>query len=98
MGRWRGSRVDWVEAVLTGLGILFAILAVVSVIAVVRLITSIGEPITGFPAGEGFVKGARGLGLGLFAVASLVFSLVAWTLLAPRIRAALRKRRDRSDE
>jgi hypothetical protein len=40
------------------------------------------------------VQGARGLGLGLFSVATLVFSLVAWTLLAPRVRAALRRRRD----
>jgi hypothetical protein len=94
MGRWRGGRVDWVEAVLTVLGVVFAALAVVSVIGVIRLITSIGEPTRGFPTGTGFVQGARGLGLGLFSVATLVFSLVAWTLLAPRVRAALRRRRD----
>ena len=88
--------MDWLEVVLISLGALFAGLAVVSLVAFVRLIASIGEPTTGFPAGAGFTHGARGLGLGLFAVATLVFAWVAWSMLAPPIRRALHRPRDDS--
>jgi uncharacterized membrane protein len=91
--RWK-PRVDWFEAVLTGLGVLFAVLAVICVVALIAVLGSFGESGEGFPTGEGFLQGLKGLGVVLVSVGAVVFSLVAWWLLADRVRAALHRRRE----
>jgi uncharacterized BrkB/YihY/UPF0761 family membrane protein len=93
--RWK-PRVDWFEVVLTALGVLFAVLAVICVVALVAVLGSLGEmeSTEGFPTGQGFLQGLKGVGVVLVSVGAVVFSLVAWWLLADRVRAALHRRRE----
>ena len=76
------------EMVFTILGYAAYVIAVGSVLAAVFLLTSIDEKDPGFPAGEGFLKAIKGYGIGLFAVASVVFYYLGRWLLDSRVPGA----------
>jgi hypothetical protein len=90
----RRTRIDWFEALLSGLGVVFAILAVLCLIGLISVVASWGDPDVEFTGGEGFVRGLKGVGVALVAVGFVVFTLVAWWLLADRVRALLRRSRE----
>ena len=83
------------EMLFTGLGYLAYAIAVGSVLAAVFLLTSIDEKDPGFPAGEGFLKAIKGYGIGLFAVASIVFYYLGRWLLDSRVPGARQTIADR---
>jgi fumarate reductase subunit C len=92
--RRRGSRIDWFEVVTAVLGLLFAVLSVICLVSLITVLASLGDPQEGFPTGLGFLQGVRGIGLALVAVGAVVFGLVAWWLLADRVRAMVRRREE----
>ncbi len=89
---------DWLEGTLTALGVVFFVIAALCAYATVVLILHFRDGEAGFPAGQGFVKGIKGVGLGLFPVFGLVTFLVGWALagdrLLGRLRRVMRRRRD----
>ena len=92
-GRMDRLRKTWrmkapLEMALTVLGYAVYAVAALSVVAVFFLFTSIDEKDPGFPAGEGFLKAIKGYGIGLFAVASVVFYYLGRWLLDSRVAGA----------
>lgn len=92
-GRWDRLRKTWrmkapLEMALTVLGYAVYVVAALSLVAVFFLFTSIDEKDPGFPAGEGFLKAIKGYGIGLFAVAAVVFYYLGRWLLDVRVAGA----------
>jgi hypothetical protein len=77
---------DWLEIVVTSLGVLFLGFAVAFLIALVTLIAHFNDPNSGLPIGEGLYKTSKGTGLAVFSVGLLVFAMVGWTFAGSAIR------------
>ena len=84
---------DWLETGLAVLGVLFFALSVLSVVVVVVLAVHFGEETTGLPVGSSFLKGARGVGIALFALLAIVSFFVGRAFVGDRIARAFRRRR-----
>ena len=84
---------DWLEILVTALGVLFLALAALFLYGLVTLIVHFGESNPSLPIGEGLYKTSKGAGLAVFAVGTLVFALVGWSLAGSSIRRRLRLRR-----
>ena len=89
---------DWLEIIVTSLGVLFLLLAVVSVYGLITLIVHFNEPNTGLPIGEGLYKTSKGTGLAVFSVGAVVFFLVGWTFAGSSIRRRVRGLFRRGDQ
>jgi hypothetical protein len=89
-------RNDRFEVVMVVLGGVFLALCVLSVIALITLIASIGQPDDEFPGSTHVLIIIRSLGIGFFAVTALVtFGVGNWLLggrLWSRIRRLFRRR------
>src|ERR671936_107037 len=87
---------DWLEILVTVLGVVFLAFAGVFLYALITLIVHYNDPNTGVPIGEGLYKTSKGFGLAVFSVGALVFFLVGWALagssIRRRARALLRRR------
>jgi hypothetical protein len=87
---------DWLEILVTSLGVLFLALGAVFLFALITLIVHYNDPNTGLPIGEGLYKTSKGTGLAVFSVGALVFFLVGWAFagssIRKRLRALLRRR------
>jgi hypothetical protein len=77
---------DWLEILVTSVGVLFLVVAAVCLYAVITLIVHYNEPNTGLPIGEGLYKTSKGFGLALFSVGTVLFVLVGWALAGSSIR------------
>ena len=90
---------DWLEILVTVLGVVFLGFAGVFLYALITLIVHYNDPNTGVPIGEGLYKTSKGFGLAVFSVGALVFFLVGWALAGSSIRRrarALLRRRSRT--
>jgi membrane-associated protease RseP (regulator of RpoE activity) len=87
---------DWLEILVTVLGVLFLVLGAVFLYALITLVVHYNDPNTGIPIGEGLYKTSKGFGLALFSVGALLFFLVGWAFagstIRRRARALLRRR------
>lgn len=81
---------DWLEILLTALGVLFLVLAAVCVVAVVVDLATWNESASGFSAGEGLLNLSKGFALALFSVGAVVTGAVGWSLAGPPIRERVR--------
>jgi hypothetical protein len=92
----RRLRYDRFEVVMAVLGAVFLAMCVLSVIALITLITSIGQPDDEFPGSTHVLIIIRSLGIGFFAVTAVVtFGVGNWLLggrLWSRIRGLFRRR------
>jgi hypothetical protein len=77
---------DWLEILVTSLGVLFLALGAVFLYALITLIVRYNDPNSGLPIGEGLYKTSKGTGLAVFSVGALLFFLVGWTFAGPSIR------------
>ena len=78
------------ETFMAALGVAAYTAAVLSLAVVVFLIVSFDDADSGFPAGEGFLKTIKGYGIGLFAVAAVVFYALGRWLFESRVPGARR--------
>ena len=78
------------ETLFTVLGFAAYAVAAISVVLVFSLFMSFDDPDRGFPAGEGFLKAIKGYGIGLFAVAAVVFFGLGRWILESRVPGARR--------
>jgi hypothetical protein len=88
------TRFTAFDAVLLVLGLVFIGMGVVSVIATASIIVNWSDPGTGFPAGPGFIRFAKGFGLAFFPIAALLTFTVGWWLAGAHIRRAVRRPRE----
>jgi len=86
---------DWLEILVTALGVLFLGLAGLFLYGLVTLVVHFNEPNPGLPIAEGLYKTSKGAGLAVFAVGTIVLLLVGWSLAGPAIRGRLRELRRR---
>ena len=84
---------DWLEGVVAAIGVLFLVLSLVSVAALAVLILNFGSDETGLPVSSSFLQGAKGFGIGFFAVLAVVTFLVGWSFVGERIVRSFRRRR-----
>jgi hypothetical protein len=95
-GPRRRLRHDRFEVVMAVLGGLFLAFSVLSVIALITLIASIGQPDDEFPGSTHVLIIIRSLGIGFFAVTAVVtFGVGNWLVggrLWSRIRGLFRRR------
>lgn len=92
VGQWT-ARYDWLEGWLTGLGVVFLVIAAICLLATIVLILHLGDTETGFPAGEGLITGSKGFGLVFFPISGLLTFAVGWSLAGDRLRRLLRRGR-----
>jgi hypothetical protein len=81
---------DWLEIVVTSVGVLFLGFAVVFLIALITLIARYNDPNSGLPIGQGLYKTSKGTGLAVFSVGAVVFAMVGWTFAGSSIRRRAR--------
>jgi len=88
----RRLRLDGFEVVMAVLGGVFLTFSLLSVIALVTLISSLGRPDEEFPGSTHALIIIRSLGIGLFAVAAIVTFGVGNWLVGGRIWSWIRSR------
>ena len=86
---------DWLEILVTSLGVLFLALAGAFLYALITLIIHFNDPNTGLPIGKGLYETSKGAGLAVFSVGTVVLLLVGWTLAGSSIRGRIRDIRRR---
>ena len=85
---------DWLEILLTALGLFFLALAIVFLVALGLVVASWGEPPPPeLPIGQGLFQVNKGAGVAVFAVGSLLFTMVGWSLAGSSIRTRYRQLR-----
>lgn len=93
--RDQAARFDPLDVFLIWLGVVFFLVAGLCVFATVVLIMHFRDVESGFPAGEGFIKGMKGFGLVFFPVAGVVAFLVGWNFAGEPIVRFVKERRRR---
>jgi hypothetical protein len=91
--RDQAARFDPLDVFLFWLGMVFFTVAGLCGFATIVLIMHFRDVESGFPAGEGFIKGMKGFGLVFFPVLGLVAFLVAWNMAGERIVRFVKERR-----
>jgi hypothetical protein len=86
-----GSR-DWLEGVLTLLGVLFLAVAAGCVWGIGVSIATWGDQDPEFRTTPGFLQATRGFGIVLFALFAVVSAGVGWFLAGDAVRRLLRRR------
>ena len=91
-------RRNWLEILLTVLGLVFIALSILCVVAVVVIAVTFGDPAPELPIGRGLLQNSKGYGLAVFGIGAIVTFSVGWLFAGESIRArirALRHGRDR---
>jgi hypothetical protein len=88
----RALRLDWLEIILTGLGLLFLALSAFLAFSFVYLAIHFMDPAPSLPIGRGMLQASKGYGLGVFGVGALVTFGVGWAFAGDAIRRRLRRR------
>lgn len=84
------------EGALIALGAVFLALSVVCAYATIVLVVHFGDEDSAFPVGSSYLRGLKGFGLALFAVAAFVTFGVGWQLTGRRAARWIRSLRRRS--
>jgi hypothetical protein len=88
------NRFTAFDAVMIVLGLFFLALSAISVVATLTILLNWNAPAEGFPAGPGFIRFTKGLGLAFFPLAALVTFATAWWLAGDQLKRTLRRRRN----
>ena len=91
--RDQAARFDPLDVFLFWFGMGFFLVAGLCVFATVVLIMHFRDVESGFPAGEGFIKGMKGFGLVFFPILGLVAFVVGWNFAGERIVRFVKERR-----